>query len=119
MVECLAALGQQGRRLAVLSNGSDEQQRRKLAMIGVADSSPDVFTAESLGVGKPYGEAYDRTARALGIRASECLNIGDDDGLDVLAARAAGWSGIHLDRSGQQREADALVTLTHVSALLA
>lgn len=115
---CLATLQQQGCRLAVLSNGSDEQQRKKLALIGVADHFPDVFTAESLGVGKPHREAYDRTAQALGIPAAECLLVGDDYGMDVLAPRAAGWRAIHLDRIGQQREADAILTLAQLPAVI-
>ncbi|GAB2492437.1 HAD family hydrolase [Luteococcus sediminum] len=119
VAECLATLQQQGRRLAVLSNGSDDQQRKKLALIGVAGYFPDVFTAESLGAGKPNREAYDRTAHALGILPSECLYVGDDYDLDVVASRAAGWVAIHLDRIGQRREADAMVTLAQLPALLA
>lgn len=119
VAECLTALEQQGRRLAVLSNGSDDQQRKKLAMIGVADYFPDVFTAEGLRVGKPHTEAFDRTAEALGIPAAECLLVGDDYDMDVLAPRAAGWRAIHLDRTGQGREADAIVTLTQLPDLLA
>lgn len=116
---CLATLQQQGRRLAVLSNGSDGQQRKKLAMIGVAGYFSDVFTAESLGVGKPHREAYDLTAQALGIPAADCLLVGDDYESDVLAPRAAGWRAIHLDRTGQPRETEAIVTLDQLPALLA
>lgn len=118
VVECLTTLHQHGQRLAVLSNGSDEQQRRKLAAIGVADYFPCVLTAESLGVGKPNREAFDQTAQALGVPAGECLNVGDDYDLDVVAARAAGWRAIHLDRTGQHREDAAIATLTDLPASL-
>lgn len=116
--ECLATLRQRGHRLAVLSNGSDEQQRKKLTRIAVVNYFPDVFTAEILGVGKPNREAYDRTAEALRIPASECLMVGDDYDLDVLAPRGAGWHALHLDRTRQQREAGALTTLAQLTALL-
>ena len=116
--ECLETLRQRGHRLAVLSNGSDEQQRKKLTQIAVVDYFPDVFTAETLGVGKPNREAYDRTAQALRVPVSECLMVGDDYDLDVLAPRGAGWQALHLDRTRQRREAGALTTLTQLPALL-
>lgn len=119
VAECLSTLQQRGLRLAVLSNGSDGQQRKKLARIGVAGYFTDVFTAEGLGVGKPHREAYDLTAEALGVPSGECLLVGDDYELDVTAPRKAGWRAIHLDRTGQYREAEAISTLSQLPGLLA
>lgn len=116
---CLEALTAGGRTLAVLSNGSDEQQRKKLQRIGVADYFSHVLTAESLSVAKPDPGAFQATAQALGCGPDECLNVGDDYALDVVAARAAGWSAIHLDRTAQNHEATAITSLADLPGLLA
>ncbi|SEV86588.1 putative hydrolase of the HAD superfamily [Austwickia chelonae] len=110
----LASLQGKSFRLAVLSNGNDAQQRKKLSVIGVADAFPDVLTAESLGVAKPRPAAYERAAAALTIPPAQCLYVGDDYDLDVLAARAAGWQAIHLDRTGQHREEGAITSLNQL-----
>lgn len=109
--ECLKTLQATGHRLAILSNGADEQQRKKLSAIGVAHHFSEIFTAESLGVAKPRREAYERTAEALGVAPADCLYVGDDYEVDVAAARGAGWQAIHLDRTDPARECEAIATL--------
>lgn len=115
---CLAALEALGMPLAVLSNGDDAQQRKKLELIGVAEHFARVFTAASLGVAKPQPEAYLCTARELGVSPGACLYVGDDYELDVVAARAAGWQALHLDRTGRGVETGALTTLAEVPGRL-
>lgn len=88
-----------GWRIGVLTNGSTLQQNSKLAEIGLADLVDVVSTAQGLGVGKPAPEAYHLTCKALGVEPAESLMIGDNLELDVLAARAAGLTALHLDRA--------------------
>ncbi|GAA1390161.1 HAD family hydrolase [Luteococcus peritonei] len=109
--ECLERLRVASRRLAVLSNGAAEQQRRKLKSIGVASFFSEVFTPDRLGVAKPHPEAFQRAAELLGVAPSECFYVGDDHEADVLAARRAGWRAVHLDRTGQMLDADAIAGL--------
>jgi putative hydrolase of the HAD superfamily len=86
-------------RIGVLTNGSTAQQNAKLAAIGLADLVEVVCTSESLGVGKPGAAAYRSTCAALGVEPAETLMIGDNLELDVVAARRAGLSAVHLDRA--------------------
>jgi putative hydrolase of the HAD superfamily len=58
-----------------------------------------VSTSQSLGVSKPAAEAYHLTCKALGTEPAETLMIGDNLELDVVGARAAGLTALHLDRA--------------------
>ncbi|RXR27063.1 HAD family hydrolase [Oerskovia turbata] len=97
----LAALSDLPVRLAVLTNGTDEQQHAKLGAVGLAGRLGPVFTAERLGVAKPEPRSYLRVCTALGVAPGDVLHVGDRYDLDVVAARAAGLRAVHLDRTGQ------------------
>ena len=86
-------------RVGVLTNGSTTQQNAKLAAIGLAGLVDVVCTSEDLGAGKPAREAYLKTCAALDVEPAAAVMIGDNLELDVVAARAAGLTAVHLDRS--------------------
>jgi putative hydrolase of the HAD superfamily len=88
-----------GWRIGVLTNGSTTQQNAKLSAIGLADLVDAVCTSESLGVSKPDPRAYLQTCTALGVEPADTMMIGDNLELDVLAARQAGMTAHHLDRT--------------------
>jgi putative hydrolase of the HAD superfamily len=88
-----------GWRIGVLTNGSTTQQNAKLSAIGLADLIDVVCTSESLGVSKPDPQAYLQTCTALGVEPADTTMIGDNLELDVLAARQAGLTAHHLDRT--------------------
>jgi putative hydrolase of the HAD superfamily len=88
-----------GWRVGVLTNGSTPQQNAKLAAIGLADLIDVVCTSDALGVSKPDPQAYLLTCQALGVDPADTVMIGDNLELDVLAARQAGLTAHHLDRT--------------------
>ncbi|MEU4427364.1 HAD family hydrolase [Actinoplanes sp. NPDC024001] len=88
-----------GLRCAVLTNGGAAQQRGKLARMKLAGFDL-VCTPEELGVAKPNPAAFLRACASWGIAPGEVLSVGDRHEFDVLAARAAGLSAVHLDRQG-------------------
>ncbi|MBA8793757.1 putative hydrolase of the HAD superfamily [Friedmanniella endophytica] len=98
--------------IAVLTNGSDVQQRAKVAAIGATPYLVDVFTAEALGTPKPDPRSYRTVCAALGVPPERVLHVGDRYDLDVVAARAAGLQAVHLDRSGTGPDPDAVRSLT-------
>lgn len=97
----LAALAEAGLVTAVLTNGSRGQQLRKLARTGLGDRVGPVFTVDDLGVAKPHARAFREACARWGLDPGEVLSVGDDHALDVLGARAAGLSAVHLDRDGR------------------
>jgi putative hydrolase of the HAD superfamily len=102
--ECLATLRTTGRQVAILTNGSSEQQNAKVRRVGLADVP--VFTTEDLGFAKPDESAFRLACRRLDTKPEEVVSVGDRYDLDVLPARAAGLSAIHLDRKGLAGHAD-------------
>lgn len=97
--DALAAVAAKGLRVAVLTNGSAEQQRKKLARMGLADLGP-VWTPDDLGMAKPDPGVFRGTVARWGLRPGEVLSLGDRHDLDVLPAREAGLRAVHLDRLG-------------------
>jgi putative hydrolase of the HAD superfamily len=105
-VDAVTAIRRAGFATAVLTNGDQEQQEAKVAAIGLLDLCGPVFASRALGVGKPDRRSYEAVLNALGVHAEEAVMVGDNYELDVLAARAAGLGGIHLDRVGSHPAAD-------------
>jgi putative hydrolase of the HAD superfamily len=89
-----------GVRVAVLTTGINEQQRRKLATIGVLDDVEFVVGLDDLGVGKPDPRMYAEACRLFGLEAADVVYVGDDVARDALGATAAGLTGVWLDRVG-------------------
>ena len=109
----LTALTAAGLTLAVLTNGTVEQQSAKLARCGLAGRVGPLFTAEDLGVAKPDPSAFRLCCDRLGLAPDAVLSVGDRHDLDVLPARAAGLRAVHLDRyaDGPYDEPDRVTTL--------
>jgi putative hydrolase of the HAD superfamily len=98
VAEALAVLAATGLATAVLTNGARDQQLKKLSRTGLGDRVGPVFTVDDLGVAKPHAAAFRLACTRWGLEAGEVLSVGDDHALDVLGARAAGLSAVHLDR---------------------
>lgn len=80
---------EQGCRLAVASSSPMEVIGAALERIGVADCFQAVVTAEAEEHGKPHPAVYLSAARALDLRAADCIAF--EDSLHGLrSARAAG-----------------------------
>lgn len=97
--ETLNAISELPVKTALLSNGTDEQQRAKLKAVGLEGRVGDVFTAESLGVAKPDLSTYRTVCEALNVNVGCALHMGDLHALDVVAPRKAGLHAVHLDRT--------------------
>lgn len=96
----LERLRRDGLRLAILTNGPADGQRRKLAATGLGDAVDHVAIGEEAGVSKPHPQAYLRVCAQLGIAPAECLMVGDSLALDYEGALAAGLQALLLDRAG-------------------
>jgi putative hydrolase of the HAD superfamily len=95
----LARVTAAGLRTAILTNGDQTQQTAKLAATGLLDRCGPVFASSHLPAAKPDPRAYRHVCRHLAVAPDQVLMVGDNYDFDVLAARAAGLSAIHLDRS--------------------
>lgn len=93
----LQELRTRGYRLGLLTNGSEGQQRDKLALTGLDGAFDAVCVSEQIGFQKPDRRAFLAVARALGVEAAECLFVGDDVERDVEGARSAGMRALLVD----------------------
>jgi putative hydrolase of the HAD superfamily len=109
----LAVVAAAGLATAVLTNGSRGQQLKKMSRTGLGGRVGPVFTVDDLGAGKPDPAAFRRSCERWGLEPATVLSVGDDHAKDVLAARAAGLSAVHLDRldRGPADEPDRITSL--------
>lgn len=95
-----------GLRVAILTNGHQEQQEAKLRAAGLTDLCGPVVASSGLTEGKPSRVAFAAACAAVGERADDVLMVGDNYEVDVLPARAFGMQAVHLDRRGEHPAED-------------
>ncbi len=110
VIPCLELL--RGQELGVLTNGDAAQQQRKLERLGLLDYFTVRVSLDENGPRKPDPRAFALAAKQAGVWAMECLYVGDHIENDALAARAAGWRGVWLDRTGLMRAPDGIERIT-------
>lgn len=91
---------QETHHLALVTNGSPDLQRAKLAGSGLAPYFTAVIVSGEVGVGKPDPRPFELALAALGVDRERAVMVGDSFDRDVLGARNAGILGIWLDRRG-------------------
>jgi putative hydrolase of the HAD superfamily len=118
-VPTLRELDRRGTSLAILTNGPENRQQRKVRMLGLSQFVLGVWTSEGVGASKPEPRSYLTVCEAIGKEPDHVLHVGDDEALDMRGATAAGLRGIHLDRGGRLRPSPRrIVGLDEVPPLL-
>ncbi|MGP9539234.1 HAD family hydrolase [Brachybacterium sp. AOP43-C2-M15] len=97
----LRALRRRGIPTAVLTNGPEERQQRKVRALGISPWVVGVWTSELLAAKKPDSATYLTVCEALEVAPQQVLHVGDDRELDLDGALAAGLQALHLDRDGR------------------
>jgi putative hydrolase of the HAD superfamily len=96
VLPCLNDLS--GHTLGIISNGSAEQQRRKLRATGIADHFRSILISEDVGLAKPEGKIFAAACERVGCYPEDCVYVGDRLDADARGSTAAGLRGIWLDR---------------------
>jgi HAD superfamily hydrolase (TIGR01509 family) len=98
--ETREVLGELGARLplALVTNGAARLQRAKLAQTGIADQFDVIVDSETVGIGKPSPEMFERALRELDVTGDAAAMVGNDLRRDVAGARAAGVRPIWVHR---------------------
>ncbi len=97
--DCLTKLGDTA-RLAVLSDGPLDSQRRKAAALGLGTfCNPIVLTAElAAGSEKPSEAGYRHIAQTVGVPHPACVYVGDNPAKDFAAPARLGWRTVRVRR---------------------
>ena len=90
-------------RLGLVTNGTSDLQRRKLALAGLDGHFDVVVAACDVGVGKPDPAMFAAALEALGVAASEAVMVGNDLDRDIAGAAAAGIPSLWIQHGGNGR----------------
>lgn len=94
----LRALEASGVKVAMLTNGWNPLQTAKARRVGFGGP---VLASADIGVQKPDPRAFAALAEALELPPAEIWYVGDDPGIDIAGALAAGMRAIWLDAEGR------------------
>lgn len=87
--------------VAVLTNGSRENQCAKLARLGIAEAvGTATFVSDDIGVAKPDRGAFEFVLRRLGVHPRAAVMVGDSIDKDLEPALALGMRGVLLAPAG-------------------
>lgn len=99
-LETLERLRARGIRLAMVTNGTAADQRRKIDRFGFASYFDPIIIEGEVGVGKPHPQVYESALRALVCQPAEAWSVGDNLEWDVFAPQRLGIYGIWVNRRG-------------------
>ena len=86
--------------IGIATNGLSAIQRARLR--GLEDLVDKVFVSEEMGVIKPLEDFFHYILRDRGVRADECLMIGDSLSSDIAGAKAVGMDCCWFNPTGMQ-----------------
>lgn len=101
VLSCLAALSSHS--LGIISNGNGFEQREKLIRTGIADHFHLVLISADCAHAKPDAEVFRLACNAATSQVKDAVYVGDLYDTDAAGARAAGLTGIWLDRQSLRR----------------
>jgi putative hydrolase of the HAD superfamily len=100
-IDALHRLRRQGMRLALITNGTAQAQRRKIDRFDLGGLFGCIVIEGEFGVGKPDERVYLYAMEQLGVQPEDAWMVGDHLEWDVRAPQRLGISGIWLDYAGQ------------------
>jgi putative hydrolase of the HAD superfamily len=95
-----------GLPVVVLTNGEENQQRRKLGRLGLAHEIDLLVASSMMPAGKPDPRAFRHAVDLIGVDAGEAMMVGDSLPIDVLGAQAAGLRAVLVDRADAHADTD-------------
>jgi phosphoserine phosphatase len=99
-VAAIDALRARGVRLAVVTNGMESHQRRKLDASGLTGMFDAIVTSQAVGASKPDPEIFRAALALLDCTPGDAVMVGDNPLRDVAGAQQTGLRGVWLDRDG-------------------
>lgn len=92
----LKELKRRGRGIYLLSNAQTDFTRPEIAMLGLEPYFDGIFISSEQGCKKPSPLFFERLMERYGLKASECLMIGNDEGADIAGARHVGMDSLYI-----------------------
>jgi putative hydrolase of the HAD superfamily len=96
-LDTLQRLCGQGIRLALITNGNADLQRRKINRFGLEPYFDYILVEGEFGVGKPDARVYQHVLEQLKVKPNQAWMIGDNLEWDVVAPQRLGIFGVWND----------------------
>jgi len=96
-INVLEALRTQGRRLALVTNGSRQEQRAKIERFDLEHHFDHIQIEGEFGLGKPHDAAYRHALETMNADPATTWFVGDNLEWDVAAPQRHGIYGIWVD----------------------
>lgn len=96
-VPLLKELRRRGYKTGVITNGPSVLQQTKMEQSGLIPYCDIVVVSGDLPFAKPDSRIFEYTADKLGIKASECVYVGDHPVNDIEGALSAGMKAIRMN----------------------
>ncbi|UCH43435.1 MAG: HAD family hydrolase [Dehalococcoidales bacterium] len=88
-------------RLALVTNGASDAQRRKIERFGLASLFDYILVEGEFGTGKPDQRVFRQAMEQLYVEPSGTWMVGDDLEIDIAGAQELGIISIWVDWRGQ------------------
>lgn len=85
-------------RLGIISNGDKEQQKKKLVSTKIMHFFEEVIISSEIGFSKPNEIIFEKACEIAKLNIRECIYVGDNFQVDILASNRAGFKAIYLNR---------------------
>jgi putative hydrolase of the HAD superfamily len=99
-IDALSHLRDKGLKLALITNGDAQAQRRKIDRFGLAPLFDHILIEGEFGVGKPDERVYLHALGQLNVRPEDAWMVGDNLEWEVAAPQRLGIGCIWLDAGG-------------------
>ncbi|GAB6427623.1 HAD family hydrolase [Bacillus cereus] len=94
MHELLQRLTQQNIKIGIITNGFTDFQMNNLRALHIHTYTNKILVSEAEGIKKPHPDIFKRALQKLGVKAEECLYVGDHPENDVLGSEQVGILGV-------------------------
>lgn len=117
-VETLSVLKERRLILAVISN-FDSRLLGILEGLGISSCFDSILISSRVGHAKPAPEIFHAALETHQLKPEESLHVGDSPEKDAAGARAAGLTGVLLDRGGRASRTDSFPRVRNLKEIIA
>ena len=99
-VEEVLSMTSERYRCAIVTNGMESAQRRKIERLGIASCFDSIVASTAVGEGKPSPKVFAKALERMHVDPAAALMVGDSLEGDVVGARSVGMMAIWVNRQG-------------------
>ena len=96
-LETLSELKARGVQLALITNGSEQAQRKKIDQFGLAEYFDYILVEGEFGMGKPDERVYRHAMNELNVEPEDCWMVGDNLEWEVEVPQRLGIYAVWVD----------------------